>query len=243
VLALAQEVRQESGLIRDQEADVYYLEDGATWQLPSSVVTAGRYGDLVAIAIGQSASQRQETIGQIAFERASILGSAQTLDDDVRLAVEATASRTLSVDLLAKMNRFRLAIDSLVPPASMPNQIPSTADRSLALSDKAKVQQAATDLSDAMLNASESLLGGRASDISNGKLLAILTYVLAILIALAPVTIAGVTRRRKRASFSGPSRRVDGASVSTAPGRSDPAHAGGHGERPSRARELSGVPQ
>lgn len=236
VLALGSEVRQESGLIRDQEADAYYLEDGAAAQLPTSVVYAGQYGDLVAIAIAQTLTERQVTIGEIAAARASILGSADALGDDVRLAVDATASQTLSSDLLAKLDRFRLAIDSLVPPASMPNQLPSKNDRSLALGDKAKVQSAATDLSDAMLGATDDLLRQRASDVRGGQKLALAAFVLAFLLAMTPITITMTIRRRRRSAFGRSGNDNDPGRPQWRggePGRNGP------GDRSARARELS----
>lgn len=235
VLALAEEVRLESGLIRDQEADAYFLEDGAASQLPTAVVSAGQYGDLVAIAIAQTPADRQVTIGKIAAARASLLGSADALGDDVRLAVNATASQTLSSDLLAKLDKFRLAIDSLVPPASMPNQLPSTNDRSLALADKAKVQTAATDLSNAMLTATDHLLQSRADGITHDKELAIVALLFGILVALTPVTIAAVTRKRRRAAFDGPGTG-DGI-----PGAYRRNGLAATGSGSSRARELSGA--
>jgi hypothetical protein len=203
-LALTEEVRQESGLIRDQAADAYFLEDGAGHQLPEAVVSAGQYGDLVSIAIGQSATDRQLTIGEIAAARAALLASADTLGNDVRLAVDATASQTLSNDLLAKLDRFRLAIDALVPPASMPNQLPSNNDHSVALADKARVQTSATDLSDAMLTATDGLLRQRVDSLGSGRSLALGTFAFVVLVAIAPLVVTLFVRRRRRRSFHGP---------------------------------------
>lgn len=236
VLALGDEVRQESGLVRDQQADAFYLEDGAAAQLPTSVVSAGQYGDLVAIAITETSTERQVTIGEIAAARASILGAADALGDDVRLAVDATASQTLSSDLLAKLDRFRLAIDSLIPPASMPNQLPSTNDRSLALADKAKVQSAATDLSNAMLTATDDLLRQRASDVRSGQELALAAFVFAILVALTPLAIALMIRRRRRSAFVRSANDIDSGRPQ---GRGSDPGPGGPGGRSDRARELS----
>lgn len=243
LLALAQEARQESGLIRDQSADAYYLEDGASWQLPNSIVYTGQYGDLLTIAIGQTPSQRQVAIGEIAAARASILASAQTLGDDVRLAVDATPSQTLSGDLLAKLDRFRLAVNALVPPTSMPNELPSGADHDLMLADKVEVQDAATDLSSAMITATRDLLNDRVGKVSLDQWLAVLTFVLACLVALTPMTVTLVTRRRRRRAFRGrgsglptdPDPHLDaGAGAGAGPEASRGGQSGG-------ARELSGA--
>jgi hypothetical protein len=249
VLGLADEVRAESGLIRDPEADVFFLEDGAARQLLISIVAAGQYGDLVAIEIGQSAAARQNTIGQIAAARAVILNAASLLGDDVQQAVDARPSETLSGQLPAKLDQFRLAIDSMVPPAALPNQQPpSPNDFSMALSDKARVETAATELSTTMLDAVDGLLSERADTARTGEELAVAAFVVTILLALVPLFLG--LHRRRRARGGGTGRPAgdqptgpgdtDGAPRSAFGGEALPRR---EGTRARELRELSGAPR
>ena len=250
-LGLAEEVRAESGLISDPAADVYFLEDGAARQMPISIVAAGQYGDLVAIEIEQSFAARQTTIGQSAAARAVILNAATLLGEDVQKAVDARPSETLTGDLPAKLDQFRLAIDSLVPPAALPNQQPSPIDFSMALNDKARVEAAATQLSSAMLDPIDRLLTERADTTRTAEELALSAYVLTVLLALLPLLIGLNHRRRARrqlsdglaASPAAPSGRHDGT------GGGPGAIGGGEalprreGTRARELRELSGAPR
>jgi hypothetical protein len=249
-LGLAEEARAESGLIHDVEPDVYFLEDAAARQMLISIVTAGQYGDLVAIEIGQSAAARQNTIGQIAAARAVILNAASILGDDVQQAVDAKPSETLSGQLPARLDKFRLAIDSMVPPAALPNQQPPSAiDFSMALSDKARVETAATELSSAMLDAVDGLLVDRAAAARSGERDAIAALGVAVLLAFLPL-LAGLNRRR-RANRDQLTGRTAGPpnSPDRTGGPGGGTFLGGdtlprrEGSRARELRELSGVPR
>src|SRR3954452_20478785 len=56
LLALMDKVRNTSKLIRDPEANSYYLEDGAAQELPEGIVAAARYTDLLVSVAKQSAA-------------------------------------------------------------------------------------------------------------------------------------------------------------------------------------------
>ncbi len=246
-LALAEEVRTESGLIRDPSADVYFLEDGAARQMPASIVAAGQYGDLVAIAIGQSSNAREATIGEIASARAMILNAASELGDDVQKAVDAEPSETLSGTLPSLLDQFRLSIDAMVPAAAMPNQLPTSSDGSMALTDKAKVELAATALSTAMLDAVDRLLTARAGASSSDRTTALIVFGILVLVAIIPLAYGAYRRQRRRRRFTPgappePLEREPG----TGPSRVDAATGAlprREGTRARELRELSSAPR
>lgn len=199
VLALTQKVRDESGLIRDPDADTYYLEDAAASQLPEGVIAAGQYSDLIVMALHRPAAQQTSAIEDIIAARAQLLSNANSLGDDVSLAIAATASQTLSGDLLAKLDRFRLGTDALIPVGVLSNGHVSTASSAQASTNKAEVQDAAVDLSAAMLTATDRLLVKRIDTVKSNEQTMILTLVAAILIALTPLTLVLVPRGGRRA--------------------------------------------
>src|SRR5690349_13544425 len=65
LLALTDKVRNTAKLIRDPEADTYYLEDGAAQELPEGIVAAARYTDLLVSVAKQSAADQAKAVVDI----------------------------------------------------------------------------------------------------------------------------------------------------------------------------------
>lgn len=211
LLALYDKVRNESGLIRDPDADVYYLEDGAAQELPEGVVAAGQYGDLIVLALGESAAARDTTVGDIIQTRAALASNASDLTDDLQLAVDATASRTLSSDLLARLDRFRRSIDALAPGTTATQDTVSTADEDRVSANRGATESSAADLSSAVLKAIDGLIVTRLNGLAGRQHLALGLLLAAALLALGPAALLGAARlraqlaaNRARAERAGP---------------------------------------
>lgn len=211
LLALYDKVRSESGLIRDPDADVYYLEDGAAQELPEGVVAAGQYGDLIAIALGEQGGQRDNTVGDIIAARASLASNATDLTTDLQLAVDATASRTLSSDLLARLDRFRRGIDALAPASVATQDTVGPADEDRVSGNRGTTEMSASDLSGAVLKAIDGLVATRLNGLTGRQHLATVLLVVLALLALGPAGLVVAARYRARlAGRRAASGRPDG---------------------------------
>jgi hypothetical protein len=239
LLALYDKVRNESGLIRDPDADVYYLEDGAAQELPEGVVAAGQYGDLIVIALGESGTARDNTVGDIIQTRASLASNASDLTDDLSLAVDATASRTLSSDLLARLDRFRRSIDALAPGTIATQDTVGTADEDRVSSNRGATESSAADLSSAVLKAIDGLIVTRLNGLAGRQHLALGLLLAAALLALGPAALLGAARlraqlaaNRARAERTGPDEPPASAVPPPGSGRLGAALAGRQGPEP-----------
>jgi hypothetical protein len=209
LLALYGKVRENSQLIRDPEADTYFLQDGAAEELPESVVAAGQFADLVVIAAARPASERTTAIAELTAARESVLDPAADLADGLQSAVDSTESRTLGGNLLSRLDRFRRSMDALAASAGTLDgraPLPSADRLDTARTD---VQAAASELSGAILAELDVLIEDRRSAIGTERLLSLAALAVAVLGCAVPAVVALVRRRRRRRRpFDGPYRTV-----------------------------------
>jgi len=195
LLALMDKVRNTSKLIRDPEADTYYLEDGAAQELPEGIVAAALYTDLLVSVAKQSAADQAKAVVDISSAKSDLASNAQDLSDDVRLAVEGSDGGGLGAALLSKLDRFNRSIDNLVPlMASL--QAGKGVDAAKVIKARDETQTAAADLSAALLTQIDGALHDRLSSLSHRRLLAIGILVVSVLVALAPIGLGLLARRR-----------------------------------------------
>ncbi|GLY93834.1 hypothetical protein Acsp02_10900 [Actinoplanes sp. NBRC 103695] len=250
LLALMDKVRNNSKLIRDPDADSYYLGDGATQELPEGIIAAANYTDLLVSAAGLPGGDRADALVDINSARSDLVGNARDLSEDVRLAVEgATGSRSLGSALLSKLDRLNRSIDNLVPLMQPVLAGKGRVDVAQIARARDEMQAAAADFSAALLVQIDIALKDRLSSLGQRRLLAIGTLALAVLLALVPLVMALVTRRGDAKGRSEPNRppapRVPAhqAPAHQAPDR--PAPERQHPERPAappRQRPAEPVP-
>ena len=198
LLALIDKVRNNSKLIRDPDADSYYLGDGSAQELPEGIIAAARYTDLLVSAARLSEADQAKALVDINAARSDLVSNARDLSDDVRLAVEGTGSRSLGSTLLNKLDRFNRSIDALVPlmnPVLAGNG--GTVNVAQVVRARAEMQAAAADLSAALLVQIDIALRDRLDSLDQRRLLAAGTLVLSVLLALVPFGL-GLTGRRNR---------------------------------------------
>ncbi|MEV0900399.1 hypothetical protein [Actinoplanes sp. NPDC049802] len=196
LLALIDKVRNNSKLIRDPEAETYYLGDGATQELPAAVVAATRYTDLLVNAAGSSAAGKAQAVVDISVARSELVSNAQDLYDNARLAVEGSGSRSLGGDLLSKFDRFNRSVEKLVPLMTPMLDGKGRVDAAQVVSARDEAQDAAAELSEALLAQIDVALQDRLSSLSQRRLLATGVLAVAVLLALAPVAAGLASRRR-----------------------------------------------
>jgi hypothetical protein len=218
LLALYGKVRENSQLIRDPEGDTYFLQDGAAEELPESVVSAGRFADLVVLAASRPSDERAQAVAELTAARQGVLDPASDLADGLQSAVDSTDSRTMGGNLLSRLDRFRRGMDvlansagSLTGRANLPRADQLTAAR-------AEVQAAATELSNAILAELDALIEDRISGLTTDRWLAVGTLAAIVLLAAAPMAITLADGRKRR-------RRPFGGVPATVPSEWEPAGA------------------
>ncbi|MGN9906467.1 hypothetical protein ACTMTJ_02840 [Phytohabitans sp. LJ34] len=208
LLALYGKVRENSQLIRDPEADTYFLQDGAAEELPESVVAAGKFADLMVIAAARPAAERASAIADLTVARGSVLDPAADLADGLQSAVDSTESRTLGGNLLSRLDRFRRSMDALAASAgTLDGRSPlPPADR--LNTARVEVQSAASELSNSILAELDVLIADRQSGIRTERILSLVAFAVAVLGCAVPTVLALRKRRRRRRPFGGPHRTL-----------------------------------
>jgi hypothetical protein len=216
LLDLADKVGATAGLSHNVHPELAALQDGAAHQLPAVVVAAGAYADLLmlggadptasgGIAVGPDAVAGTPTgtiAEQLADQRAAIERDASELVGDIQNASDASPGAAISQSTLAKLDQFRIEVDTLVAdgttnstPGGKPTSGASGGARKTA-GDAATAQAAANTLTASILQSVDGLLSAR---VDHARLLRSLTIgagILAVAIALIPLFVAAFRRRR-----------------------------------------------
>jgi hypothetical protein len=192
LLDLHDKLRETSGLIRAVDPDTYYLQDGAGEELPEGIVAAGRLVDLVSIA---AAGESAVTAAEISVGRVGVTGPTEDLANDLQAALDSTASRTLSSNVLSKLDQFLREKDSLlavVPPDGNVSVVDPEALARL----RVDLQAAATDLVNALLLEMDGLVESRLDGLDRRRWLAVGGLVAAVLLALGVAWLNLAAARR-----------------------------------------------
>lgn len=214
LLALIEKVRSNSRLIRDPEADTYYLQDAAVQELPESIVSANRLVHLALLTAQHPDGADQNTgLADLMSLRAALDSNATDLADDVRQAVDTTGSRTLGGNLLSPLDRFRQAIDALMPPPTPMGERPSAAGSASIVQAGEEAHAAAGVLSNAMLAEIDSLLVVRLDALADRRNLAIGAMAIAVLLAVIPPVVTLVRDCRRPTGRCDPPRGAPSTSA------------------------------
>lgn len=196
VLALFGKVRENSELIRDPDADAYYLEDAGAEELPEAVVAAGRLADLAVLAPTRPAADRTTTIAELTVAHSEVTDPAVDLTEDLRSAVDGTESRTLSGNLLSRLDLFQRGMDNLTA-VSAPDQSRLMPDPGPVSTARAAMQDAAADLGETIFTELDGLIANRIDDVNGEQRRTLVTLLLAVLLVVVPI-LAMFVRIRPR---------------------------------------------
>jgi hypothetical protein len=194
-LTLFGKVRETSELIRDPDADTYFLSDAAAEELPEATIAAGRFADLSLIAPSRPQSQRIATIATLTAVRTAVTDPAGDLALDLRSAVDSTKSSTLSGNLLGRLDRYQRDMDrfAAVSAPGADEVAPATAPVGQA---RTEVQAAAADLGETLYTELDRLVAARIDDIAGRQRFTLATLALAVLLVVTPIAVMYWPRRR-----------------------------------------------
>jgi hypothetical protein len=203
LLGLFAKVRETSDLIRDPDADAYFLEDAAAEELPEATIAAGRLADLSLIAPSRPRSQRIATIATLTAVRTAVVDPAGDLAQDLRSAVDSTKSSTLSGSLLGRLDLYQRSMDNFAA-VSAPgaNEVaPAAAPIGQA---RTEVQAAAAGLGETMYTELGRLVATRIDSLADRQRFTLATLALAVLLVVTPIAVMYLPRRRTRADEQPP---------------------------------------
>jgi hypothetical protein len=245
LLDVYERIRDQSGLVRDQEPDVFYLEDAAITALPASVVDAGRYGDSITAEFTSSGSDATAAALNVPTYHALLNVDSGDVGDDVSDAVGATASQSMSTSLLSAIDRYRQTVERLSP------LVPTAASKSSAVNQvgvplaQAAEESTAAALSGTLYDDIATLVTARGLAARQQERLDLGSLAAAVLLVVAMVYIDVRRARRRRPSRVNPSA----PSWDIGPDPTSESSGGGHRWGPVDApaelstRERAGAPQ
>ncbi|MEV6341837.1 hypothetical protein [Actinoplanes sp. NPDC051851] len=229
-LALYEAVRQSSGLNRDPDADIWFLQQTAAVEMPETVTMVSQMGDLANMLA--AAKKSQQAALRIKFGTAVqlVTESVNELTDNLQEAVDDTSSSTLSGNLVSNLDSFRRGVEAANRGAN-PGGNP---DVSTLVTAQSTLQTALNALSGVTLKEISGLLDDRSDTLTYRQFEAYALFgVAVILVFLATVWSRGRGRQTggPGATSNDPSREV---SVQADRAAAQPSGGGTYGQ-PSSA--------
>lgn len=227
LLDLHTKLRETSGLIQDPDTDVYYLQDAATEELPEALVAAGRLVDLVVIAAAGPTSAQAAENAEISVARVEVTSPVADLAVDLQAALDRTESRTLSSNVLNKLDHLLRQKDTLLAAVPADGQVAAVGLPQLT-DVLVELQAAAAELLDALLVEMDALIASRFDGLVEKQRTAVALLAVAVLLTagLLWVSVSGTrspghSRRRRPAA---PDRAAREAGAVTPDASAAPRH-------------------
>ncbi|EEP71996.1 hypothetical protein MCAG_02323 [Micromonospora sp. ATCC 39149] len=238
LLALHRKVREGSGLIRDQQADSFYLQDAISDELPESMVATGRLADLATVASSLPVAERIALVPRLGALWTGAIGPANDLITNLRAAVDSTDSANLGASVLNHLDTYQRAIErlgALAAPASASSVTDaSAAARALAnlVAARTAAQNATRQLQPVILDELDTLLADRLDRLDRDRrLTGGAAGTAALLLAALGAVLVASARRARRAERD---RRADG-------GDTGPPAGGSGWEPPADSRPAAPI--
>ena len=242
LLDVYERIRDRSGLVRDQEPDVFFLEDAAIRALPTSVVDAGRYGDSIIVEFTSNAADAKAAALNVSAYHALLDQDSDEVGDDVNDAVDSTASQSMSTSLLGAIDRYRQSVEGLqplVPTSAAKSHLDNTIGVPLA---QAAEESTAAALSGTLFDQIGTLVVARGAAARHRENLLLISFIIALLLVVALVSMDIWSMRGRRSGR--PKRSFGGFGDPTTETTGSSSH-WGPDNTPDRlsTRERAGAPQ
>ncbi|MEU4562553.1 hypothetical protein AB0F72_29595 [Actinoplanes sp. NPDC023936] len=156
-LALYSAVRENSTLNRDEESDVWFLQQAAAVDMPEAVTAVSRMGDTANLVAAAKAKQRAPLNIRFGYEVLAVQDAGDELTDNLQAAVEDTESATLAGNLVSNLNSFKRGIED----ANRGANFGGTPNVSAMVTAQSTLQTALNALSGVVLKEMKTLLDDR----------------------------------------------------------------------------------
>ncbi|MEV4119279.1 hypothetical protein [Micromonospora sp. NPDC049645] len=201
LLALHRKVRESSGLVRDPEADSFFLQDSVGQELPEAMVAAGRLRDLGVLVSRRPAAERPRGLMELTGLRVTALAPAADLVDNLRSAVDGSESTDLGANVLTPLDTYQRSVEALAA-YSAPGRETGTVDPAQLGAAALNAHRSARQLQPVILAELDALLKERIDRLDRDRWLTAGAALVAVLLlgCLAALLIAAGRRSRRRAA-------------------------------------------
>ncbi|WP_433827647.1 hypothetical protein ACQP2E_37400 [Actinoplanes sp. CA-015351] len=110
-LALYDTVRENSTLNRDEESDIWFLQEAAGVNMPEAVTAVSRMGDTANMVAAAKSKTKAALNVQFGYQALTVQEAGDKLTDNLQAAVEKTESPTLAGNLVSNLNSFKRGIE------------------------------------------------------------------------------------------------------------------------------------
>ncbi|MFE9916197.1 hypothetical protein ACFYPG_13675 [Micromonospora sp. NPDC005553] len=203
LLALHRKVRESSGLVRDPEADSFFLQDSAGQELPEAVIGAGRLADLSTLVARRPAAEQPRGLLELTGLRVSALTPAADLVDNLRSAVDGSESTDLGANVLTPLDTYQRSVEALAG-YSLPAKDTGVVDPGQLSAAALSSHRSARQLQPVILTELDSLLAERIDRLDRDRWLTAGAGVVAVLLLgwLAALLVAARRRAQRRAALA-----------------------------------------
>jgi hypothetical protein len=197
-LSLYTRVRETSGLARDPGADTYYLQDGASRQLPAVIVAVGRLADQATLALSRPKADQVRTTAELLSAVDDANQPAGNLVEDLQRAVDTGEGTTVTAGLVSQLDKFRAAADVLSASTALVDGDLTNADVAGMAGQRSALSTAAAGLSGIVLDLIDQDVAARGTAAEGDRTLSLVAAGVAVLVLLIAVVLAVVGWRRSR---------------------------------------------
>ncbi|MBG6100988.1 hypothetical protein ACLQ3D_18575 [Micromonospora vinacea] len=203
LLALHRKVRESSGLVRDPEADSFFLQDSVGQELPEAVVAAGRLADLGTLVSRRPAAEQPRGLMELTGLRVTALTPAADLVDNLRSAVDGSESTDLGANVLTPLDTYQRSVEALAA-YSLPGKDTGVVNPGQLSAAALNSHRSARQLQPVILNELDALLVERIDRLNRDRWLTVGAAVAAALLLgwLTALLVAAGRRARRRAALA-----------------------------------------
>ena len=203
LLALHRKVRESSGLVRDPEADSFFLQDSAGQELPEAVVAAGRLADLATLVSRRPAAEQPRGLLELTGLRVSALAPAADLVDNLRSAVDGSESTDLGANVLTPLDTYQRSVEALSA-YSLPGKETGVVNPSQLSAAALNSHRSARQLQPVILTELDAVLAERIDRLDRNRWLTAGAAVVAVLLLgwLAALLVAAARRAQRRVALA-----------------------------------------
>jgi flagellar basal body-associated protein FliL len=187
-LELYGEIRENSRLNQDQQADIWFLQETVTVNMPEAVTHVSRMADLANMVAAAKERERGELSVLFGAEILAVEESVGELTDNLQAAAEDTDSSTLASNTVNNLDSFRRGVEA----ANRGANLGQTPDVSILVTAQSTLTNALKALATVLLKEMSTLLDERTDDLDYRRAEAWVMLAVSIVLLIASAFWASV---------------------------------------------------